>query len=598
MKGIVAAALLTMPFGSLAYGDAPSPSSRSIQVAWICPHSLAPDETQVQAPVHADLTFEYTAGQAGHFSGPTYERILKLTSQSHYDYASCFNNLSRDLNFAIARDCEKAHEQAGTQNKNTVMECFFDSFNVKADIRDQNASHDHPETGRLPLVLPLDKLSSSLQPRLAERLRREFAGIGANLPFSKQSNSMACYLTNGLDTRSYPLLTSQDYVFDYLPKFLSKIDKMGRNGALSNNQVRTCKDQVLFSYTNAITSLLEPCSNALAPEPRCQEMRARAANLLRHLGTLHPMATQTPALLRRREDLVNSFAVCLKDGSNPERLLRQFQMELRQISGCVMPLPGDPPATISGARYSDTSVTPAYTLRRTPPEKPAHYVVGINLVFIPLDGRHALMKQKVSQCLERVNKMLWQKNGETMEIQFDLRAPQHLISIGDQPRENSGNWKDQTMPRYNKTDFCEINTHEIFHVLGLADEYTESASGYVVDPKQPEKQPERVENCSRTQLSDGQKCFHGYDCRVHGPESSLMSNSFEAFWRARKKNEPLLFPAQWRVITRPGCFAENKVAYACMKHAYETSISSGGSGCTPIEPECKPTQDQPWRFLE
>jgi hypothetical protein len=76
---------------------------------------------------------------------------------------------------------------------------------------------------------------------------------------------------------------------------------------------------------------------------------------------------------------------------------------------------------------------------------------------------------------------------------------------------------------------------------------------------------------------------------ISGTKSQQLIRMQDRFIRvtANKPAQPsLLLPAQWRVITEPGCLTANAVYHACARNSQETSREHYGSGCWPAPAAC------------
>jgi hypothetical protein len=114
-------------------------------------------------------------------------------------------------------------------------------------------------------------------------------------------------------------------------------------------------------------------------------------------------------------------------------------------------------------------------------------------------------------------------------------------------------------------------------VLGLCDEYRETALGKLIDPVTGQTRHSDDVRPLQRQKAQVQT---DYNCRVSGPEDSVMSHQDAAF----AKHHNLLRPAHFRAITAPGCLAKNQNYYRCGQTAYETDYKTG---CAKQPPECR-----------
>ncbi len=160
------------------------------------------------------------------------------------------------------------------------------------------------------------------------------------------------------------------------------------------------------------------------------------------------------------------------------------------------------------------------------------------------------MYAQTQQCLAQVQPFLKGPAGEMLvirlapEAEVDRSPFKRVIQVTGQPvRGHSALWQAQWQ--------CPQIMHEVFHLVGLVDEYADAPS---------------------------------YVCRASGPTDSIMVNPDLAYQvvLGQRSRHSILYPAQYRAITAPGCPSENRGYYACAANAYRTNPKS----CTPSPPEC------------
>jgi hypothetical protein len=406
-----------------------------------------------------------------------------------------------------------------------------------------------------------------------KRVKEVFDSIESKMFDSKPRS---CDLLYGAPPAPHdrPLLLSMEFMDQTLPKILKRLDaeKADINKAEEANR---CKSTIGWSLLSYVSQQQRAEAQCPSTNPKCVSLRKRSAEFLRAFKSAFPSANPD------RDSLLDAAEACVLHGYDPAPYVRELSTQLSDAMNCVNPQPGEAPELVE---MSNGGMTPKYTLTRTMPESPASYQIGLNLHFDP-PAKDAAMRAKVNDCLARTNKLLWQKNGEKMEIKL-IDSPASLtqmVKLGNpKARVDSGFWKDQTDPKIanddkgKPIDFCPTNTHEMLHLLGLCDEYKETEMGYETDPGTGKSEFKDKMSCLGKK---GQKCDVGYDCRIQGPENSIMNKQWLAFDRSEKNKEPLLFPAQWRILTHPGCKTYNATSYACMERAYRTTTAAGGSGC-------------------
>jgi hypothetical protein len=206
------------------------------------------------------------------------------------------------------------------------------------------------------------------------------------------------------------------------------------------------------------------------------------------------------------------------------------------------------------------------------------------------------MRAKVKECLTYANPHLKQKNGETLEIKLTdgpLTVLQTVKVGNPNERVDAEFWADQTTSNApvgangQPGELCRTNIHEILHLLGLPDEYPETEKGYDIDQATMKSTWKDKVACYGKD-----DCKLGWDCRVLGPKDSIMRDMNAAFTRVKDKKEPLLYPAEWRILTHPGCRSVNGTSYACMEMFQRTTVEAGGTGCgVPPPKSCKSATD-------
>jgi hypothetical protein len=289
------------------------------------------------------------------------------------------------------------------------------------------------------------------------------------------------------------------------------------------------------------------------------------------------------------------------------------------------------------------------------------YKSEVNISLVPAKGENisaqalSKLRDNIGECLEGQSKNLKGANAESLTIQLttDPSIPRAIIEVTDKPiRENQF--------KYSTHMDCPMFLHEILHLHGLVDEYKEEAIGFKFNPENG--QFEFVEEKSPDDPS-------AFDCRVLGTEDSVMRNEWKGvvatnnlvLWkyvvcsktsgeqappgircpqgtypayreillnpgekfqaidfektapsfkpriigRLRKTRPSILEPAQFLAITRPGCFEENALYYACARTANLSTLTKANQpinavlNCPAQPPECKDPKiwlsGRPWR---
>lgn len=192
------------------------------------------------------------------------------------------------------------------------------------------------------------------------------------------------------------------------------------------------------------------------------------------------------------------------------------------------------------------------------------------------------MRDRVRSCIDFINPYLkmHRTTGESLRLELydpaihKKRAPPtHNIKVYDYSfRETSQQWQ--------RDSECSVILHEIFHLFGLVDEYTEhdgyyvNASGRIVD-----------------NAEEGTRFRSQYSCRAKPrvTDESIMATQNNAI-AAAKSGQVLLKPAQFNQITRPTCAKLNRMYLTCAEFAYQTRVDA----CEDVPTYCKSDGDIYW----
>jgi len=228
----------------------------------------------------------------------------------------------------------------------------------------------------------------------------------------------------------------------------------------------------------------------------------------------------------------------------------------------------------------------------------------------------ARLEAKLDRCLKALDPYLQGPDGERLIVRRsapgELAGPAVAIGITSKPaRGHARLWR---------SDWgCAQIVHEVFHLMGLVDEYREPVfkafDCRAVGPDDslmsyPQLAYERTTGwrqqveCScagdeacRAELDSADPsrgCPAGARETVIGAALDLFAADFSVpepalgrvdidtyrFSRlVRQGRASLLLPAQFRAVVEPGCTDVNETYYACAADAYRTSPALGGKGC-------------------
>jgi hypothetical protein len=261
----------------------------------------------------------------------------------------------------------------------------------------------------------------------------------------------------------------------------------------------------------------------------------------------------------------------------------KFIFDNHEKMGCNDPKPGEHVDFTQATKPSASSATGVRITRSK--KDPKVYYADLNLRFVYRDPRgvpyaagpnldYAYKEyfRHLNECLAKVNTKILGPDGEKIIIRFydpaaeesHRETPPPRVNISLYPRVNRPTSKD-----WGVSLSCDAITHELFHYLGLIDEYNEyevSRLGYFVN-----------EN-GQVVSKSGVKHVPIYDCRSQGKEDSIMNAHGYAFQTTFEAGLPsLLYPAQFRFLTRTQkCLDNTKDIYAiCTQGAYATSVTQG-----------------------
>ncbi|MGZ3692718.1 MAG: hypothetical protein ACXWQO_00490 [Bdellovibrionota bacterium] len=191
--------------------------------------------------------------------------------------------------------------------------------------------------------------------------------------------------------------------------------------------------------------------------------------------------------------------------------------------------------------------------------------ISFNVSFYPgpsypglppaISDLNANFRQKIQACLDKLNPRLKAKDndGHVWKIELalsdpDSQVPQRKIQIVGPGISPMARWKTKDFERANDLAYpsdisCQTVVHELLHLGGLVDEYSETE----VAP-----------------------------CRAIGPPTSVMRNEYLALG----STSPFpLQPAHVRALTYPGCAEKNAGYYHC-------ALRSRGKEACSEAPEC------------
>ena len=217
-------------------------------------------------------------------------------------------------------------------------------------------------------------------------------------------------------------------------------------------------------------------------------------------------------LLSLRTDTGNEFVEtwkeikqCHSHLSTLNQRLQNLVSDLKIAIDCI-PLREGEQHFVEGDQGSNTDGL--YTLTRLPngPDGKANYEIELPINFSADHGLGEYYREEASHCLQRNQKFFKGPNGENLNIKLTTAPPHwptNQVSISSELiRSNSGQWSYSIE--------CPTMIHEMFHLLGLADEYPEWSTGVTISQD------------GEIEYTDRNAEYPMYDCRSIGPRDSIM----------------------------------------------------------------------------
>lgn len=208
--------------------------------------------------------------------------------------------------------------------------------------------------------------------------------------------------------------------------------------------------------------------------------------------------------------------------------------------------------TITGD--TGTNLLSRYLLRRLPDSidangrQLAHYEAVINYRFVEKSGAPYTgdLLQHVERCFALANPKLTGPNGETLSLMLAHGTEQKertpVVTVWVDPsqpgRGTSIEWKGAM------AEECQTIIHETLHHLGLPDEYREME--------------------------------YGWNCRVLGPETSIMADQYKAFLSAEVG----------KLVMDHQCLCPNTLSESSLKDCVDASIAIKNSTQAHRSPRC------------
>lgn len=523
------------------------PRSEDATAYWTCPQSRSPhlgaDPHAMPFSAAAHYTIRYDASTAPyyHVDIAPLRDFLARAAGSRTDYTPCAESFILSVQRRIHGLCMEINWNPSTTSHDTASTWCSQSIDIAMDPFDELLAGIHrraEERPSLPTVIPFDSMASEPNFRaVLDGFRTEFG------------NRLAASQCPQINDARAPILLSSEFIRDELPGYVSRLGPECRTRFLSQlaDRARQAVSQAHFCRTRDDGS-----------EPLCFHMRSRVASFLREIAR-----HQTGGADSIASRYVSGMEACVLEDHGTDTLTKALQgfMERQR---CVVLDVGES----MNVESSDTGITARYRLSRP---SGSVYRAEINPRFLP-EAEHDAYVSRTRRCLAQANRYLRSPDGQRLDIVISTEAdvPVHTIDLTPAgTRSHSHGWASDVG--------CPTIVHETLHLLGLADEYQETVSGY-------------------TMTEDGTFMFHraggtidAYSCRLIGPRDSMMNDPTRAWQQAVAGRAPsLIYPAHFRAITTPRCPDINGRYYKCARLAYRTRELRG---CE-LDPGPSPRRDE------
>jgi len=530
----------------------------SFTVVWTC-HQVP----MLDASIPQRRTFNFTYGRPpwGHgstriasasLSSPQWDAFLQALPLDQVDVRKCLRDIRDQLDVAFPQACRTVEEAAGLErarardmcNRN-ILQTFI--LPKQAAIASKEISIQRAASAR-----PLLVIGHPTNNERPEDDRREAEDIISRCSFFPWDSSYRTFYSTNTSLR----------VVDEIGELVrTKIPAV----------TPECRQRILRGYIDEMARMQRAKCNRLAYArgQACMQIRTGIAATLSKLGQAFPQEmSQYAGTLATR--------ACVLPSIELSRELRNLQLSIETIGQCVSLGVGETRIIDHDSINSPSRVRQKYRLSRL---REKDFQVEVNLTFSPAN-KVAEMEKHVNKCFKKANKRLIGPADKKIILKLTHDSAIPSVPINVKPadyRSDSGNWEADID--------CATVTHEVMHLLGLVDEYPEKWIGNVYNPHTG-----AITEVDNKRDAHGNPYQTAVDCRVLGPDDSLMSNQWEAFSRASsifRSRHGVLHTAHFNAIAYPGCSVTNRLYYLCSRYAYETSGSHYGQGCSSGQPrEC------------
>lgn len=181
--------------------------------------------------------------------------------------------------------------------------------------------------------------------------------------------------------------------------------------------------------------------------------------------------------------------------------------------------------------YETTGVKMRYALKRNSAnEMLANVVINFKDPDEGVTTTPEEMLERTKTCLEKASSYFTNAQGETIRVNVVSPEEAQDIPINERPSTNDVGIGDANMRsnsgKYAESVGCGTITHEVLHLMGLCDEYTETQRGYYVNTDTGEVVNKDDEEAKSDEAVEFVTAYN--DCRAISESPSIMSSHWDA----------------------------------------------------------------------
>jgi hypothetical protein len=614
--------LLVATYASLFFLSAPALGSpQSIQVPFHCPQALSGrSNPDIPSNFTFNLTFDFTPIPT--LEWEEWRSVAARAIRSDTDYFDCFMTFQESVRLKLNKYCLKKLDKA--KNTGTEEQRCSDEIvpSMLADLRLFHArlgqaAVDNHALPPYPPGVPVTELSGLL-------------GAGSSsMEQTEWMRETASFVSEDCSVGRYPLAMTSEFVAGHLSRVLGQASPGCRQSILRSYLSRAAQlqpdrprcertesrlicDRYRLATQRFLTLLSKHFSQEMGDEltsgqiAACLDSKDGASAFFLDLGitlqsalscvTLKPgeariveeLGTGIKASYALSRDRAGEYTATINARFFPKKDQQEWTEKVNQclsdLDGRLSPIPGtplkvrvsekaigDPPIFAPSTSISITDVTGhrdnselwSTTIDCNTIAHELFHKLGLPDTYPERSSGY--LYNPITQALHHVEsqKDAPKDKGVSLFLEDDCRSIGPEVSVMNRPEFAIGSKTDFI------TGFCTCPEN-------LSKKACDSLLGTVIVAKKSDSCP------SGTQATVSNGTF--------GPPIPAPSRAY-GFVQLSKSDRhiqgmlnvpnerPILWPAEFRAITQPGCAAANSVYYACSQSAYSTSRAHLGKGC-------------------